>query len=345
MTTTLRIALVGQTFAASRTVQRARAMRRLGHRVISIPTTPEGANYETPPTLSARIRYRLRMPADLAGTNAALIAAAKDVDLIWLEAAGMVTAKALRTAKTINPDIRIVTYSEDDIINPRHRSRQQEAAFPLIDLWATTKSFNTAASELPSLGVRHTLFVDNGFDRDLHKAPDTQPDAIFDVGFIGTYEAPRAQSLRALARAGLSVNIWGNGWGGLADTDANLIVHGHPVYNEDYVRTILSTKINLCFLRHGNRDLQTCRSVEIPACGGFMLHEASDEWGRHYRDGIESVYFSDDDQLISLCRQWLRQNEERGRIATAAAERSRTLKLSHEDIVQTILDKSMRQEA
>lgn len=336
----LRISLVGQTFPASRTVQRARALRRLGHDVRVIPITPEGNDYETRPSLATRIRYRLRLPADPAHANQAIVAAAPESDILWLEAAGMVTADALGAAKQANPKILVVCYSEDDMMNPRHRSRQQERSFSLIDLWATTKSFNLDPGELPAMGLRALMFVDNGFDPDLHRPIETAMDT--PIGFIGTYEAPRARSLTALAEAGLPVRVWGNGWSALAGRQANLTVEGRPIYNDDYVRAIRATRINLCFLRHGNRDRQTCRSVEIPACGGFMAHEASDEAAALFRAGSEAVYFDSDDALIALCRSWLDRDAERASIGEAARQRALSLGLAHDDIVAAIVERLMQ---
>lgn len=338
----LRISLVGQTFPASRTVQRAHALRRLGHLVHAIPTTPEGADYETKPSFMTRLRYRLRLPADTADTNDAIVIAAPETDILWMEAAGMVTSGALSTAKRLNPNIRIVCYSEDDMMNPVHRSRQQEGCFPFIDLWATTKSFNLAPNELPAMGLRELMFVNNGYDPDLHRP--VPADMTTDVGFIGTFEAPRAQSMLSLAEAGVSVRVWGNGWSSFVGRHPNLTVEGRPIYNQDYVQAICSTKINLGFLRHANRDLQTCRSVEVPAAGGFMAHEASDEAAALFRDDREAVYFADDTSLIELCRTWLDRDDQRASIGDAAQHRARELGLSHDDIVRTILDRLMQAE-
>jgi len=33
----------------------------------------------------------------------------------------------------------------------------------LFDLWVTTKSFNAQLGEVPSMGVKNVLFVDNSF--------------------------------------------------------------------------------------------------------------------------------------------------------------------------------------
>jgi spore maturation protein CgeB len=341
VTTTLRIAVVGQTFAASRTTQRVRAMRRLGHDVTPVPITREGADYETKPSLAARIRYRLRLPADEAGANEAISKAAPMADILWLEAAGMIRAETLLAAKTAHPGLRIVCYSEDDMMNPKHRSRYLEKAFPLIDVWATTKSFNLAPDELPALGLKEVFFVNNGFDPELHRPAAVQTeDFKHDIGFIGTFEQPRSQSLLRLAEAGLSVRVWGNGWRKVQGRHPKLQIEGRPVYNEDYVATIRTTRINLCFLRHGNRDLQTCRSVEIPASGGFMLHEASDETAGLFRPDREAAFFADDHELIKQCRQWLDRDAERASIGAAATKRAWENRLSHDDIVASILERS-----
>lgn len=338
----LRIALVGQTFAASRTVQRGRALRRLGHTVTAIPITPPDHDYETRPSLATRLRYHLRFPGDPANANDAVIAAAANVDIVWMEAAAMITGSTLARAKADNPSLRIICYSEDDMMNSKHRSRWSEQTFRHIDLWVTTKSFNTADNELPAMGVARTMFVNNGYDPELHREIENpmQHRAQFGapVGFIGTFEAPRARSLLALADAGIAVRVWGNGWSSLTGRHENLKIEGRPIYNEDYVRAINATDINLCFLRHGNRDQQTCRSVEIPACGGFMMHEQSDEIAELFRDNREAVMFKDDHNLIASCRAWLDRASERGTMRKAARNRAETLGLAHDDIVASVLD-------
>jgi hypothetical protein len=317
----MRVVVVGEANAGSRTPQRVKAMRELGHDVVHVATTPPGWSYESRAGMVERLRYRLRLPADSAGANAALLEAVGDgCDVLVLDNARAIRAVTLEAARRRGAR-RLVWYSEDDMMNPVHRSRWTEAAMGRFDLWVTTKSYNARPDEVPSLGVRRVLFVHNSYDRDLHApfalAPGEAEAWGADVAFVGTWERPRADELLALAEAGLAVRVWGNGWSGLAGRHPLLRVEGRPAYGDDYRRVVAASRINLCFLRKGNRDLQTCRSMEIPAMGGFMLHERSAELATVFAADRETVYFSGAGELIATCRRWLADDPGRQRIAAA----------------------------
>lgn len=325
--TALRILFVGEDVPGSRTPQRLQALRRLGHEVAFVPSTPPGRTCEDRPSLTRRLRWRLRRPADDAGVNAALaaLAAAGPWDVLLVDNAPMVTAATLRRLRAACPSIRLVWYCEDDLMNPRLGSVQLDRAMPLFDLWVTTKSFNARPEEMPARGVRRALFVHNSFDPLFHR-----PIALTDeerrrwgaqAAFVGTFERPRADSILALCHAGIPVRVWGNGWGALRGAHPLLSIENRPVYGEDYLRVVAASAVNLAFLRKANRDLQTCRSVEIPACGGFMMHERTDEVAGLLQDGTEAVLFGDDDELVGRARRWLADPEGRARIAAAGRAR------------------------
>lgn len=326
----LRVAVVGETFAASRTPQRIQALRGMGHQVTAIATLPEGHCYETRPTLADRIRYRLRRPADKAGANAALLEAARrGLDLVWLDNATTIRPVTLEALRALSPGVKVAWYCEDDMMNPRLGSIWLDQAMPLFDLWVTTKSFNARPHELPSRGVRRILVVDNCYDPVSHFSVELEERERVrwgaEISFIGTYEAPRAASLLHLAQVGLPVRVWGNGWGSMAGVHPLLNIEGRPVYGHEFRSVVAATALNLCFLRKTNRDLQTCRSIELPACGGFMIHERNDEIAALLHDGVHAVLFSDDRELIDLCAYW--RNEGAGRAAIAAAGRRRVAEL------------------
>jgi spore maturation protein CgeB len=340
----LSILFVGQTVPGSRTFQRIDAFRRLGHKVEVIPTNVPGARYEDKPSFATRLRYRLRIPKDMANAGSAIIGKISNgsFDILWLERAVEIGARTLRNVKKLNPVIQIIWYAEDDMINPHHRTRHVEAAMPLYDLWVTTKSFNALPQEVPRFGVRNILFVNNSYDETLHK-PITmsQKDQVnfgADVSFVGTYEKERAQSLSLLAQRGVLVRVWGNGWSSLKGKTPGLLIEDRPAYDDEYIKVICASKINLCFLRKENRDLQTCRSIEIPACGGFMLHERNDEMLSILTENQEAAYFSNDQELIDQCEKWLISEQDRITIAAQGHARVTLESFSHVKRLQEILN-------
>lgn len=338
----MNIILAGETHFGSRTPQRVRALERLGHQVTVISTMPEGWTYETRPDFSTRIRYRLRIPADRAQANAGLLACCKrDTDAVILDNAKTIRPDTLRRLRQGQSGPRLIWYSEDDMMNPVHRSRWIEKAIPLFDLWVTTKTYNAQTSEIPSFGARRILAVDNSYDPDAHR-PIQVSEAERDrwgapVCFVGTYEAPRAEIIRHLGENGVPVRVWGNGWARSGLDHPLIRIENTPVYGMEYRRVVASSEINLCFLRHGNRDRQTCRSIEIPAMGGFMAHEASGEMERMLRPETESVYFANAEDLLRICRYYLNAGKERHAIAQAGALKIQQGGYSHDDRWRAIL--------
>lgn len=324
----MRLILVGEANPGSRTPQRLRALRALGHEVLMVPTTAPGWTYESRPSLMDRVAYRLRLPLDPAGANTALDRAVSQGkwDAVILDNARVIRPTTLRRLRQTLPTAKLIWYSEDDTMNPIHRSRWMEKSMSMYDLWVTTKSFNANPDEVPSLGARRVLFVDNSFCPHDHAPLAVTPQDHLDFGapvsFVGTHEAQRARDVLALAQAGIQVRIWGNGWQSLMGIHPCLRVENRPVYGDDYRRVVGTSDLNLCFLRKGNRDRQTCRSLELPAMGAAMLHEASDEVARLFAPGREAIYFSDPATLIAAARHWLHDDTARHALGQAALHRA-----------------------
>jgi spore maturation protein CgeB len=229
----------------------------------------------------------------------------------------------LRQIRAAQPACRIIGFSLDDMMNSANQSDRFLRSLPLYDWYITNKSYNVA--ELKSLGCPRVIFMDNGFDPATHRpVPVTADERKWlggPVGFVGQWEPDRAQSLRSLARAGVPVRVWGYTWDRMKAVLPGLILENQPVWGDDYAKAICAFDVNLCFLRKVNRDRQTTRSLEIPACGAFMLAERTDEHLRLFEEGKEAEFFSDDRELLAKTRYFLEHPQERLKIAQGGYER------------------------
>ena len=79
--------------------------------------------------------------------------------------------------------------------------------------------------------------------------------------------------------------------------------------------------MNLGFLRKLNRDQTTTRSVEIPACAGFMLAERTAEHLQLFEEGREAEFFASPAELLQKCRRYLADETGRRSIARRGFER------------------------
>jgi spore maturation protein CgeB len=219
-------------------------------------------------------------------------------------------------------------------MSARHNhSRQFLEQLPFYDIFFTTKSYNV--SELKALGCPDVRYVHNHFDPHTHRPMTlTAQERVRlggPVGFVGTYEADRAISLGHLAANGIQPRIYGNDWVGRRRVKRlGLRPEGKAPVADDYARTICAFDINLSFLRKMNRDRQTARSIEIPACGQFMMTERTDEHEALFDDRHEAVFFGSNDELLDLVRYYAKRPDECRRIGLAGRERCIRSGYSHQ---------------
>jgi spore maturation protein CgeB len=340
----MKILFIGDSSSYARARQRYLAMEDLGYKVKIISSvrleTDLDPSYK--PSLWERVRRKLGYPIDPVGLNQSLITeiANYQPDLIWVEKANTIWRKTYQKIKSQFPKLKIVYYSEDDIYVPNNRSAYLRKSLSLFDIVYTTKPRNLR--ELPGLGAKKVVCVYQAFDRNLHRPIDLSLEdrEIWgaDVGFVGTFERDRAEKMLFLAQNGIKVRIWGSHWQSWQQKHPNLIVESKAVYNEDFIKVICSTRINLNFLRKMNRDLHTSRSLEIPAARGFMLAERTEEHQHLFTEGKEAEYFDSVEELLTKVKYYLTHEEERQKIAKAGRDRCLASGYSHHDRLQEMLE-------
>ena len=346
ITEPLTAAVVYEPTPFTRSEQRMRALCDLGVRVLPISLVPAQPTSAVRPErrLMDRVAARLGRPLDRASANRALIESVEHErpDVVWVEGGGVIQARTLARIAAVAPGAPRILFTEDDLARAHNRSTFQTAALSHYDLVVTTKRRNVEHGELTRLGAKAVHYESKTFDPWFHRPlwlrPGDRERLGGRVGFVGTFEEARAGSCLALAEAGFGVRVFGNGWDSWRDRHPHLHVEGRPIGGEDYVRAICATDVNLGFLRRANDDRHTDRSVEIPACGGFMLAERSEEHRQLFREDLEAAYFSNDDELVVQVCRWLAEPERRRMVARAGRERCVSSGYDHPSAVLRVLE-------
>jgi hypothetical protein len=318
--------------------QRADALEDLGHHVRRVMFGVPG------PTLLRQVHLlgdRLGRPPDFSGVNRSILEhfLRTRYDCLWVDKGRWLRRRTLSRIRATHPRVVSVSYSPDDMMNPTNQSVHYLACVPLYHLHVTTKSYNVG--ELKQLGAKDVLFIDNAFDPATHRplslTPEERRQYEAGVGFVGAFEEERAEYMRRLAQGGIRVRVWGPGWERFGRSQANLEVTPGFLDGLEFTKAINATRINLGFLRKINRDLQTTRSVEIPACGAFMLAERTAEHTRLFDEGKEAEFFDCFEELLSKCRYYLEHEEERSRIAEAGWKRCVDGGYSNQDRLRSVI--------
>ncbi len=341
----MNILFVGDLNDCSRTFQRYITLQNLGHSVVGLRTVRSDyrPGVSRPIPLFLRFCIKLGYPVDSMGVNKKLLSAValERFDVVWIEKGITIHPSTLKKIRCKQPGIKIASYTEDDMFVRHNHSFWYLGCLPLYDIIFTTKSYNCNPEELPALGARKVVFVDKAFDTKTHRPlkVSVEDNTLFgtDVGFIGSFEEDRAKQMLFLAENGIVVRIWGNGWKSWVNKHSNLIVENRPIYNDEYIKGICATKINLCFLRKLNRDLQTDRTMEIPACGAFMLAERTGEHKRLFEEGREAAYFDSDQELLDKVSYYMAHEQERLAIAVAGRQRCLDSGYSHHERLEYML--------
>lgn len=343
----MRILFVGDLNTYGRGYQRCRTLREMGYEVVAYSHTLVSApGTIASRTLLYRVFSRLRFPLDDVAVNEKLLEETRQsgFDIVWIEKGNTIRPATLAKLKRqVGPDAILLSCSEDDMFARHGHSIWYRLGLHHYDCVYTTKKYNLG--ELKQLGARRTAFFLDSYDEKIHR-PFELTDAererfSCDVSAIGAFEPARAESLRFLASNGIRVVVWGNGWSDWVGRFPNLDVRGEFLFGEDYSKAICATRINLNFLRKINRDEITSRSMEIPACGGFMLAERSARHLDAFAEGDEAEFFSSNEELLRKVSFYLGNESDRWRLAENGRRRCLQSGYSMREQLRGIVDSAL----
>jgi spore maturation protein CgeB len=171
------------------------------------------------------------------------------------------------------------------------------------------------------------------------------------VVFVGQNYATRAAFCRAVFKAGLPIDVWGNSWGGTngdwsiptllraakvewkawkgAPRLTRASCHGFCT-DQEMVAIYNRAKIALGFGAVASADFQKhpiyqvrLRDFEAPMCGAFYLTEHQPELAEFFEIGREIETFHTEAELVDKARYYLQHEDAREKIRQAGHERAR----------------------
>jgi spore maturation protein CgeB len=339
----VKILYVGQLDPGTTCAMRLGALRSLGLPVTGLDSTLRNGELSPLVRTGRRCSWRLGWPLDFEQINIRLRAAVAGLqpDLVWIDKGQSITAASLRQLRQSLPGIQLVHYNPDDPFGAFGKAgwRTFLRAIPEYDIHFVPRRQNVA--EYERLGARQVvqLMPAWGYAPEVHRPVPVGVDAArqfgADLGFVGSFEPERARDLVAAAQAGLNIRIVGP-WPSSC-LQPNMLHSPDGVFGTDYATALCSFKIALGFLRKRNRDQHTSRSIEIPACGVFMLAERSEEHQSLLTEGREAEFFSSVEELIDKARFYLANDRQRERIAAAGRERCLSSGYSNEQCMARML--------
>lgn len=337
----LRIAYIGPEHGTS--LQRARALQRLGHSVTVID----------PWAWLGKSRWAGRWLYHAGGIGAGAIigrrllaaVAASRPQMVWVNQGEFLGPGIVRKLRSFGAPV--VSYANDNPFSGRDglRFHSYQKALPYYDFVVVT--FGENVEQTVASGAKRVARVWLTADEEAHTAAGTSVALLeryrSDVAFVGTWMPERGPLMVELLRQNLPLSIWGDGWQKAPEwPQLAPCWRGGGLYDQDYVAAIASAKICLGLLSKGNRNLHTSRSVEIPAMGGLLCAERTSEHLALYEDGREAVFWDNAAECATLCQRLLADEALRRDIARRGRERALRNNLFNEPLMAWIVEASFQ---
>jgi spore maturation protein CgeB len=233
----------------------------------------------------------------------------------------------LDLARTAAPRCRIVAFHPDDPFNrnrfrgPSHpRAHSQIRAVDHYFIWSHRIADRLRRERMGAVSYLG-FSCDPEFTRPIEVSDLDRVRFGADVSFVGNWDPKREAWLAPLAHAtDMSLAIWGTSDWGRRVRDPRLAKCWRGLaIGDDFVRAVVCSRVSVNILRLQNETAENMRTYEIPACGGVMLAERSEQQSAIFRDGVEAVYASDPLELIERARELSRSSPETLSSLSAAA--------------------------
>jgi spore maturation protein CgeB len=281
---------------------------------------------------------RGRRPPGMGPFGESVVAACRIERPSWLVATGLAPLSGNVLERIRGMGILTINYLTDDPWNPAHRAGWFFDTLPHYDCIFSTRRANL--EDLVHAGCRKVKYLPFAYDPQIHfpecLETDTERDRFdADILFFGGADCDRVSWILALIHAGFKVVLYGGYWERYHET--RRLTRGHADV-ATLREAVAGAKVALCLVRRANRDGHAMRSFEIPAMGGCMLTEDTEEHREIFGpEGNAVVYFRTVDEMVNKARWLIDHPDERKRLAAAAHRLIVTGPNTYKDRLATML--------
>ena len=211
--------------------------------------------------------------------------------------------------------------------------------------WVIT-TYSKAVDRYKKIGIKNIIHSQWAANVNIYGSIIESVKKEIDISFVGAWSRPRQKIISALKSKGINVECYGIGWpNGRISSDKmieifssskiSLALNPTPGYLNinSLGRLFLRRSMDKIvpdfhiwrnfksFLHRGIAQIKA-RHFEISACGGFLMTSMADNLGDYYKIGEEIVAYKNTNELIEKIIYYLKNDEERKKIAEAGYERT-----------------------
>ncbi len=360
-----RVLFIGYLGRGQTSGMRCAALERLGYDVAAVEAGGlwKGAGYAT-----RQLEQLTASGHRISRFNDRVLEAAArhQPQLVWAEKQEYLGAETLRRLRA--QGAVTLHYNPDPYFSLSWKqTRLADECVGVYDALVVTKRYELDEYKRRASG--RVVYSPLGYDPVGHAPPATPvANPREKVVFVGGWEPRRERLLFAASQETPDVAVWGYGWGiaqksrldplralrlgrltpgrsvyfGAAHAElAPALRPGESsngeIYEDRYAEVVAGSEIALGFLRELNPDQHTTRSFEIPAIGGFMLADRTDDHREFFEEGKEAEFFSSDEEFREKVKFYLRNESARRRIVAAGHKRGTTSGYSYDERIRTVM--------
>jgi spore maturation protein CgeB len=281
---------------------------------------------------------RGRRPTGLREFSEHVVRSCQQVKPRWVLCTGIAPVEAWALDQLGRLGAERLNYLTDDPWNRAHRAPWFLKALCRYDRVFSTR--RAVLADLRRAGCQEVSHLPFAYAPEIHFAEQTcdqreaeQLDA--DVLFVGGADRDRLPLITSLLHSDYRVALYGGYWERYRRTSSIARGLADPATLRKAVR---SAKVTLCLVRRANRDGSAMRSFEVPAMGGCMLTEDTDEHREIFGPEAQAVmYFRDAPEMLEKLRWLLDHEVQRQRLRDAAQRLVTQGRHTYRDRLQTML--------